>query len=157
VALAYVYHFSAEIKNGVLHGERETRGKAGWFELNGSIGADETAILHANALTGPEKYNFQYQGTGPVHAQAGRPYADEVAAQFIGRHGNSKRIGDRVGSSTSSKIDLRQMIASRGRIWHPAVGRAERGRSLTGVPTVGLMRMRRACPQEATGDRAQVP
>jgi hypothetical protein len=49
VALAYVYHFSAEIKNDVLHGERGNRGKAGWLELRGNIGADRTSTLHANA------------------------------------------------------------------------------------------------------------
>ena len=61
------------------------------------IGADGTATLHANALTGPEKYNFQYQGAGPVHAQAGKPYAYDIAAQFKGRHGTGKRIGGRIG------------------------------------------------------------
>ena len=89
-------HFSAGIKNGVLHGERGTRGKPGWLELSGNIGTDGTANLHANA-TRPEKYNFQYQGAGPAHAQSGKPYAYDVAAQFKGQHGTGKRIGGRVG------------------------------------------------------------
>jgi hypothetical protein len=60
-------------------------------------GPTETATLRANALYWPEKYNFQYQGTGPVHAQTGKPYAYDIAAQFKGRHGTGKRIGGRIG------------------------------------------------------------
>jgi hypothetical protein len=97
VALAYVYHFSAEIKNDVLHGERGNRGKAGWLELRGNIGAEGTSTLHANALTGPEGNNFQYQGAGPAHAQAGKPYVYDVDVRFKGRHGTGKRIGGRIG------------------------------------------------------------
>jgi hypothetical protein len=62
----------------------------------GNIGTDGMAILHANA-TRPEKYNFQYQGARPAHAQSGKPYAYDVAAQFKGQHGTGKRIGGRVG------------------------------------------------------------
>ena len=64
VALAYVYHFPAEIKMGVLHGENAHP----WLEIDGKIGADGTALLHVSALTGPSKYNFQYNGQGTPHS-----------------------------------------------------------------------------------------
>jgi hypothetical protein len=97
VALAYVDHFPAEIKNGILHGEYATRGLPGWLEIDGKIGTDGTALLQVNALTGPSKYNFQYKGQGTPHAQPGKPYAYDVNAHFKGRHGNGKRIGGRIG------------------------------------------------------------
>jgi hypothetical protein len=52
-AQAYVYHFNAQVKNGLLYGERGTKGSPGWLELKGKIEADGTAHLHANTLTGP--------------------------------------------------------------------------------------------------------
>jgi hypothetical protein len=35
MARAWVKHFAAEVKNGVLHGELGTRGAPDWYELNG--------------------------------------------------------------------------------------------------------------------------
>jgi hypothetical protein len=97
VALAYVDHFPAEIKNGILHGEYATRGLPGWLEIDGKIGADGTALLHVKALTGPAKYNFQYKGQGTPHSPPGKPYAYDVNAHFKGRRGSGRRIGGRIG------------------------------------------------------------
>jgi hypothetical protein len=55
-ALAYVYHFSAGIKNGVLHGERGTRGKPDG--------------LNSVGISGPTHDNFarkRFYWAGEVH------------------------------------------------------------------------------------------
>ena len=43
---------AAEVKNGVLHGEIGARGAANWYELNGKIMANGTAILRTTGTTG---------------------------------------------------------------------------------------------------------
>jgi hypothetical protein len=63
VARAWTQHFFATVKNGVLHGERGTRGAPGWFEFNGNIDANGRANLSANGVTREEKWN-----KGPTHA-----------------------------------------------------------------------------------------
>jgi len=83
VTLGGVRRFRAKIKNGVLHGESGVRDVAKWFQLNGQIAADGTAILRANGLTGDPAYNL---GHGP----SDKPFEYEVIAQFDGRHGIGK-------------------------------------------------------------------
>ncbi len=95
IAQGYVSYFAAKVKNGVLHGELGTRGAAAFFEINGKIDADGTAILHLNGLRGSEKYNMAVGGES--HGRSGTPYAFDLATQFKGRRGTGKRIGPRVG------------------------------------------------------------
>jgi serine/threonine protein kinase len=95
IAQGYVDYFAAKVKNGVLHGEHGTRGAAAFYEINGKIDADGTAILHLNGLRGSEKYNMP--AGGDIHGRSGTPYAFDLTAQFKGRRGNGKRIGPRVG------------------------------------------------------------
>lgn len=83
VTLGGVRRFRAKIKNGVLHGESGVRDVAKWFQLNGKIAADGTAILRANGLTGDPAYNV---GHGP----SDKPFEYEVIARFDGRHGIGK-------------------------------------------------------------------
>jgi hypothetical protein len=89
VARAWTQHFFATVKNGVLHGERGTRGAPGWFEFNGNIDANGMANISANGVTREEKWN-----KGP--AQAGTPYEYQVTAQFKGRNGSGKSTGPRM-------------------------------------------------------------
>jgi serine/threonine protein kinase len=95
VAQGYVSYFAAKVKNGVLHGELGTRGAAAFFEINGKIEADGTAILHLNGIRGAEKYNMSVGGEN--HGRSGTPYAFDLTAQFKGRRGTGKRIGPRIG------------------------------------------------------------
>ena len=37
-AFAYSYQFGAQVKDGVLHGERGTAGDPGWLSLDGPLG-----------------------------------------------------------------------------------------------------------------------
>jgi hypothetical protein len=84
----------------------ETGVRLAGLNSEGISGPTERQLCTQTLFTGPEKDNFQYQGAGPAHAQAGKPYADGVAAQFKGRHGTGKRIGVASVSSTSLKIEM---------------------------------------------------
>jgi hypothetical protein len=96
VARGYVFHFPAEVKNGDLHGERGNRGVAGWFEINGKIEPDGTAVLHADGITGAEEYNL-FDGTaGTAHTRSGKPYKYTVNAHFKGQRGTGKRMMGRI-------------------------------------------------------------
>jgi hypothetical protein len=95
IAQGYVEYFAAKVKNGVLHGEHGTRGAPAFYEVNGKIEADGTAILHLSGLRGSEKYNMP--AGGERHGRSGTAYAFDLTAQFNGRHGTGKRIGPRVG------------------------------------------------------------
>jgi hypothetical protein len=88
-ARAWVKNLSAKVKNGVLHGELGTRGAPDWYELDGKIEADGTAILRTTGFTG----NPAYTGaTG--HPRSGIPYEYQVIAHFDGRHGTGKSVGN---------------------------------------------------------------
>ena len=89
VARAWTQHFFATVKNGVLHGERGTRGAPGWFEFNGNIDANGTANLSASGVTREEQWN-----KGATHA--GTPYEYQVTVQFKGRNGSGKSAGPRI-------------------------------------------------------------
>jgi hypothetical protein len=87
VALPWVIHCQAEVKNGVLHAEHGTKeGTASW-ELNGKIAADGTATLSTTGITGNPKYT-------PFHPEPGKRYKFQVIAHFEGRRGTGKSVGD---------------------------------------------------------------
>src|ERR1700693_1740263 len=60
-ALPWVKHFQASIKNGIFHGEMGTRGKPEFYEMNGKIGADGTASLRVDEITGSQKTTFRHR------------------------------------------------------------------------------------------------
>ena len=103
VARGYVFHFPAQVQNGVLRGERGTRGAPGYFEISGQIGANGAAVLRASGITGKEEYNLWGGDPGSPHARSGKPYSYNVNALFNGRHGTGKRIGGRIGNFEFSK------------------------------------------------------
>jgi hypothetical protein len=88
MSLAYAWHFSMTVKNGILHGERGNRGMGDFYEINGTIAADGTATIRADGITG--------KGTEFTkgHTSPGTPFSYAVTAQFKGRHGTGKSIGD---------------------------------------------------------------
>ena len=84
-ALPFVWHFPATVKNGVFHGEIGTRGKPGWYELNGQIEASGTATFRADEISGSQKYNFTVSKKAPP--DRGYPYSYQVVARFDSRRG----------------------------------------------------------------------
>ena len=88
-ARAWVKHFAAEVKNGVLHGELGTRGALDWYELNGKIQADGTAMLRATGVTGNPAYTAD-----TAHPRSGVPYEYQVIAHFDVRHGTGKSVSN---------------------------------------------------------------
>jgi hypothetical protein len=79
-AMAYAYEFSAQVKDGVLHGERGSAGEPGWLQLDGSIAADGSASLVAEGLTNIPDYAL-YNVTRGTH------FKRAVAAHFDGARG----------------------------------------------------------------------
>src|ERR1700730_14999856 len=67
-ALGYTYHFSAQVKNGVLHGQRAAPGTPGWVVIDDQIRSDGSATLAARGLTNIPA-NSAYQ------VRTGTPYA----------------------------------------------------------------------------------
>src|SRR5260370_32003215 len=80
VALAFVRHLPAKVKNGVLHGESGARGAANWHELNGKIEANGTAILRITGITGNPTYT-------PGHLPSNISFEFQVIAHLDDRHG----------------------------------------------------------------------
>jgi hypothetical protein len=86
---AFEYHFPATVARGALHGERGTRGAPSFYELNGTIQPDGTALLSASGLTGKQEDS---QGLVPP----GTPYSYVVKAVFKGKRGTGNSVGARV-------------------------------------------------------------
>jgi hypothetical protein len=79
-AMAYAYQFAAQVKDGVLHGERGTAGAPGWLQFDGPIAADGSAELVAQGLTNIPSYAL-------YNVSKGTPYKHAVKAQFQAGHG----------------------------------------------------------------------
>jgi hypothetical protein len=88
-ALGYTFHFLAQVKNGVLHGEHGTKGVPTWLEIDGKIQPDGAADLHANGLTNRPAYSLR-------NVETGTPYAYQVRAHFEGARGTGSRVGGRI-------------------------------------------------------------
>lgn len=97
VSLAYTFQFNATVTNGELRGEHGVKGQPAWLEITGRIGADGSAMLHAQGITGRPQYNL-------AHVKTGRPYEYEVKAHFAGGKGTGNRIGGRLGYFTFVKL-----------------------------------------------------
>jgi hypothetical protein len=88
-AHAYAYRMLAQIKDGVLHGERGNPGTGGWMTLDGAIQPDGSARLAASGITNDAD---EVLGIAPTEKQ----YAYEVAARFEGSHGLGDGIQGRL-------------------------------------------------------------
>src|SRR5580658_5627426 len=51
-ALGYSFEFPSSVTQGVLHGEKGTKGEPGWLTLDGHIQSDGAADLYVNGLVG---------------------------------------------------------------------------------------------------------
>lgn len=87
-AYASAYRFAAEVKDGVLHGERGSPGTGGWMTLDGAIQPDGSAKLYASGIT-----NDADEVLGIAATET--PYAYQVTARFEGAHGLGSRIEGR--------------------------------------------------------------
>lgn len=96
VAQAYTFDFPAEVKDGLLHGERGTRGQPAWLQIEGRIEANGDAMLHVNGITGRREYNLG-------HVRTGLPYEYDVKAHFTSTEGKGSRVGGRLGFYTFTK------------------------------------------------------
>ena len=87
-ALGYSYKFSSLVKDGALHGEKGTKGKPGWFQLEGKVLADGEAKIYADGLVGASE-------AAVGHVPAGTQYGYHVDAKFSEEAGTGKRVEGR--------------------------------------------------------------
>src|SRR5580658_1659212 len=74
-AKGYAFKFDSSVKNSVLHGEKGTKGKPGWLQLDGKIGADGAANLFVDGLVGASEAAIG-------HLAEGSKYGYHVDAKF---------------------------------------------------------------------------
>jgi hypothetical protein len=87
-ALGYSFEFPSVIKQGVLHGEKGTKGQAGWLQLDGPIAPDGTGSLYASGLVGAAD-----MAVG--HRPPGTQYGYHVDVQFTENSGKGHRVEGR--------------------------------------------------------------
>jgi hypothetical protein len=95
-ALGFSYHFDSSVKDGLLHGEKGTKGQPGWFQLDGKIPVDGSASLYAEGLVGAAPFAV---GQRPKGTQ----YGFHVASMFAERSGTGTRVEGRPCSVTFMK------------------------------------------------------
>ena len=95
-ALGYSYKFPSIVKDSVLHGEKGTKGKPGWFQLDGKILADGGAKFYADGLVGASE-------AAVGHIPTGSEYGYHVDAKFSEESGTGKRVEGRPCSVTFTK------------------------------------------------------
>jgi len=96
VSLAWMKHFPAKVKNGVLHGELGTRHAPDWYVLDGKIEANGAANLRANGITSDPEH-------AEHHVRFGTPWEYQVNAHFNGRRGTGNSVGPRPRIFTFTK------------------------------------------------------
>jgi hypothetical protein len=74
-ALSWSFEFTADVKEGMLHGKHGLAGQPGWLSLDGRIQPDGAASLAARGLTGNPRYNLN-------QTEGGVPYEHVVTAHF---------------------------------------------------------------------------
>ena len=95
-ALAFMVHFTAQVKDGTIHGEYHTKETPPWLVLDGKINPDGSADLTATGLTGKPAYSL---GNVPQ----GTPFTYHVKTHFEGSGGTGTRIDGRVENFTFDK------------------------------------------------------
>ncbi len=95
-ALGYSFKFSSVVKDGTLHGEKGTKGKPGWFQLDGKVLADGDAKIYADGLVGASE-------AAVGHVPAGTEYGYHVEAKFSEESGSGKRVEGRPCTVTFSR------------------------------------------------------
>jgi hypothetical protein len=95
-ALGYSFKFISSVKDGVLHGEKGTKGKPGWLQLDGKILPEGSANLYVDGLVGAAE-------TAVGRRPAGTEYGYHVDAKFSGKSGTGKRVEGRPCSVAFTK------------------------------------------------------
>src|ERR1700678_3897572 len=95
-ALGYSFKFPSVVKDGVLHGEKETKGKPGWLQLDGKIQADGSAAIYAEGLVGAAD-------AAVGHRPAGTLYGYHIEAKFSQASGSGKPVEGRACTVTFEK------------------------------------------------------
>jgi hypothetical protein len=87
-ALGYSFEFPSNVTEGVLHGEKGTKGEPGWLELDGHIRPDGQADLYVNGRVGAAPFAVGQRPAGTV-------YGYHVDARFSGDQGSGHRVEGR--------------------------------------------------------------
>ena len=95
-ALGYTLEFVAQVKDGLLRGEKGVDGTAGSLRLEGEIQPEGNAKLYAKGRTGDPKFNVN-------NVQSGAPYSYDVVARFEGSRGTGRRVQLRTCDLTFAK------------------------------------------------------
>jgi hypothetical protein len=95
-ALGYSFKFPSVVKDGMLHGQKGTKGKPGWLQLDGKILPDGSANLYADGLVGASE-------VAVGHRPAGTQYGYHVDAKFTEESGTGKRVEGRPCSVTFAR------------------------------------------------------
>lgn len=95
-ALGYTFRFASVVKDGVLHGEKGTKGQRGWLQLDGKILSDGSAKIYADGLVGASE-----NAIGKL--SAGSPYSYDINATFSGESGAGKRVEGRACGVTFAR------------------------------------------------------
>ena len=95
-ALGFTYNFTAQVKDGVLHGEHGARDKPTWLSLDGKIKPDGSAEITATGVTNRPAYAL-------YNVPTGTPYIYHVKARFEGSKGTGARVEGRVGNFTFTR------------------------------------------------------
>jgi len=95
-AVGYSFKFPSTVKDGVLHGEKGTKGKPGWFQLDGKILSSGAANIYADGLVGASE-------AAVGHRPAGTQYGYHIEAKFSEESGTGKRVEGRACSVTFTR------------------------------------------------------
>ena len=95
-AQGYSFKFQSVVKDGVLHGEKGSKGKPGWLQLDGKILTDGSAKIYADGLVGAAE-------VAVGHRPAGTQYGYHIEAKFSDDSGNGKRVEGRAYTATFEK------------------------------------------------------
>lgn len=95
-ALGYSFEFPSTVRDGVLHGEKGTKGEPGWLQLDGRIQPDGSADLYASGLVGAAPYAV---GQRP----AGSAYGYHLETRFTGDSGSGRRVEGRPCTATFTR------------------------------------------------------
>jgi hypothetical protein len=95
-AMGYSFKFPSVVRDGMLHGEKGTKGKPGWLQLDGKILSDGSAKIYAEGLVGAAE-------VAVGHRPAGAQYGYHIEAKFNAESGTGKRVEGRPCSVTFAR------------------------------------------------------
>jgi len=94
--LPFTWVFTADVKDGVLHGERGRAGEPASMSLDGPIQPDGTANLHAHGLTGDQNHAIH-------HVRPSTQFEHPVTARFDAARGTGHWQAIRICNFTFSR------------------------------------------------------